>query len=68
MMSGYPTFMNILLVDGLSIDPREMGCHISCLCYDQLADVPPNPSLGLASFPHVTKLVLFLAHHLKGAY
>ena len=27
-----------------------------------------NPSLGLASFPHVTRLVLSLAHHLEGAY
>ena len=27
MVSGYPTSMNIPRVDGLSIDPREMGPH-----------------------------------------
>ena len=26
-MSGYPTFTSIPRVDGLSTDPREMGCH-----------------------------------------
>ena len=26
---GYPTFMTILRVDGLSMDPRVLGCHKS---------------------------------------
>ena len=26
-MSDYPTFTSILRVDGLSTDPRGMGCH-----------------------------------------
>ena len=35
---------------------------------DQLADALTKSSLGLASFPYVTRLVLSLAHYLEVAY
>ena len=31
MVSGYPTSMNLPRVDGLSTDPRDLGCQNTIL-------------------------------------
>ena len=33
MVSGYLTSTNFSRVDGLSMDPRDLGCHINDLDY-----------------------------------
>ena len=50
MVSGYQTSTNFPRVDGLSTDPRDLGCHtvsdsgyghedISCMTYDMHVDI-----------------------------
>ena len=39
MVSGYPTSMNLLRVDGLSTDPGDLECHISSLFFSLISAV-----------------------------
>ena len=59
MVSGYLTFMNLLRVDGLSTDPRDLGRHIGGHAKYEGIFFKKDAKENTVLFSHLLSLKLF---------